>query len=1089
MHVWDKDEAMNDTPVAVVCYNRPRHTARVLESLLEHNIQNLYIFVDGPKVQEDVEKINTIKRLVGTIRWTTPRVICQDVNRGLARSVVGAVNYVMQSHDQLILLEDDCVPGEFFFEFMDTCLDKYRDNERIFGINGYTVPIPEDLLSAHPYDLYFYPRIGSWGWATWKRAWRHFDPDLSKLYKEALARGVDLTQGGADIPSQVQRVLGGHDAWTLNWVLATYLNGGCYVYPTRSHVQNIGFDGSGTNFGTSRCRFENSTSSCRPMRYPADVVINHDLINHYNSYFRPKSKAASGLASGPRRQSSESSLSIVHINTHDVAGGAAKVGERLAEAQRAKGHGAVMLVGTKNCDSPHSFAFDVEHDSSLVGHCRSKGQLYYESQGSHRLVNNQHVKNASILHLHNLHGYYFNPFSLSALSQLKPVVWTLHDMQAFTGHCAYSLGCDGWRTGCLKCDHLEIPPEIPIDTAGRLLADKKLIYDHCHLQLVTPSKWLKDMVEKSVLKDHPVELIYNGVDTSTFCPSDKANVRAEFGIAADALVIGAVANGSTLGNPFKGGYYTQDALRLLSQQLVNHVFVNIGGRQTGRQGNIIYIPRISDEQRLAQAYSMLDIFLYTPLADNCPLVILEALACGVPIVTFDTGGVGELVRNGIDGFVIEHGNAAKAVEAVGRLATDSSLRSSFSRNARQAAVNKYDHAIAVDKYERLYRHVLQPGRTRTPKIFAAADIPDVIRTPAFEALERHKSGMAHSKAGSRASCTIPPAPEYDVSIVVGTKNRAQMLDRMLGSLKAATAGIRYEVIVIEGGSTDNTLQVLQQHRIGKIYSEKQCLGDGRHGWPKVYNAGFTWARGKWAMYGSDDIIYGEGCLQRAFNILNRHGDEVAAGLFFYKNLYTRPDWDRFGIDFMSGDKLLVNFGMFRLDSFRQVGGLSDEYNFYCADTDLCYRFYHHGLRTIVLPECFVVHDNALDRNKREHADESRRDIELYRERWKHFVSMEQPAPRRLLWHEDYIDALSMPSMLAKVPAGVEHYWHGLACLQYGMWGRAQAAFTRAVEGGLDHELVRRLLDQASTKYREPGSIRKSLCTGRGLMAEEAGCKT
>ncbi len=255
-------------------------------------------------------------------------------------------------------------------------------------------------------------------------------------------------------------------------------------------------------------------------------------------------------------------LKITHINTHDIAGGAAKVAWRLAEAQRNAGLDSKMLVGIAT-DRRWSSAFPPEADRSLQTYCRQQGQLFYEYQGSHRLIKNPQVQSADILHLHNLHGDYFNPFSISVLSHLKPVVWTLHDMQSITGHCAHSFDCTKWQEGCVQCPYLDIEPALKIDTASQLLADKKLIYDNSYLRIVTPSRWLKNKVEKSILKSHPVELIYNGVNTDIFRPYDKKQARKKWGIPENVLVIGAVGLGGTLTYHWNGGQYTQQALEIL----------------------------------------------------------------------------------------------------------------------------------------------------------------------------------------------------------------------------------------------------------------------------------------------------------------------------------------------------------------------------------------------------------------------------------------------------------------------------------------------------------------------------------------------
>ena len=137
---------MKTIPVALVCYNRPWHTFEVLKALEEHDIQNLFIFSDAPKTEKDVQNVLKTRSLFECVKWTKPEIILQEENQGLAKSIVSAVNYVFEKSDRLILLEDDCVPKKYFFDYMEKCLTKYEANERIFGITGYSVPIPEKFL-------------------------------------------------------------------------------------------------------------------------------------------------------------------------------------------------------------------------------------------------------------------------------------------------------------------------------------------------------------------------------------------------------------------------------------------------------------------------------------------------------------------------------------------------------------------------------------------------------------------------------------------------------------------------------------------------------------------------------------------------------------------------------------------------------------------------------------------------------------------------------------------------------------------------------------------------------------------------------
>ena len=309
-------------------------------------------------------------------------------------------------------------------------------------------------------------------------------------------------------------------------------------------------------------------------------------------------------------------------------------------------------------------------------------------------------------------------------------------------------------------------------------------------------------------------------------------------------------------------------------------------------------------------------------------------------------------------------------------------------------------------------------------------------------------------------------PKYGVSIILCTKDRAQLLDQMLASLEDAVHGITWEMIVVEGGSSDNTLDVLHKHGVKNVYSEAQYLGPGRHSWPQLYNFAFSKACGKWAIYASDDMVFSKGCISHAVELLNRQKREVAGGIFFYKNTHARPDWDKFGIDFTLGSKLLMNYGLVRLSDFRAVGGLDEAYRFYCADGDLCLKLYEAGRQFIPLSGCFVVHDNMLDTAKQANADNSKHDIELYIQRWKHFVSPERPEPRRLLWHDNFAEALNLPASLTKIDSAIENFWHGLACFQYSMFVRAKLNFLKTLQSACDHWLVLWYLAKAAFELED-----------------------
>lgn len=261
-----------EVPVVLVTYNRPRHTRKVLKALRKNQVSPLYIFADGTKPNEkDRMRVEAVRTLFKNIDWTEPIITGSTVNRGLRKSIVGAVDQVLTDHEVMILLEDDCVPGPYFFKFMHKCLNKYKDNKKVLGVTGYTVPLGT-ATRGYPWDVYFFPRIGSWGWGTWRRAWKLYERDFKAAYEKAKRKNIDLRQGGNDFPAILQATIKGRlDAWTPGWVMAAYLNRMVFAYPTVSHVQNIGWDGSGRHCAKSTM-YDTPLCQVKPKRFPSGVV-------------------------------------------------------------------------------------------------------------------------------------------------------------------------------------------------------------------------------------------------------------------------------------------------------------------------------------------------------------------------------------------------------------------------------------------------------------------------------------------------------------------------------------------------------------------------------------------------------------------------------------------------------------------------------------------------------------------------------------------------------------------------------------------------------------------------------------------------
>lgn len=253
-----------------------------------------------------------------------------------------------------------------------------------------------------------------------------------------------------------------------------------------------------------------------------------------------------------------------------------------------------------------------------------------------------------IIHLHNIHGYYLNIellFNYIREHNIN-VVWTLHDCWPMTGHCAWfdMCGCEKWKTGCFNCEQLgTYPASKGFDNSEWNWNKKKTLFTGLNLTIVTPSQWLKDIVMNSYLKNYRCEVINNGIDLDIFKPvgnSEIEKTREKYDLDARKIVLGVASEWT----PRKG---LLDFIKLSEMlQDVQFVVVGLTERQIKEMTpNIKGIKRTENQRELAALYTIADVFFNPTYEDNFPTTNLEALACGTPVITYDTGGSPEEIRN------------------------------------------------------------------------------------------------------------------------------------------------------------------------------------------------------------------------------------------------------------------------------------------------------------------------------------------------------------------------------------------------------------------------------------------------------------
>jgi glycosyltransferase involved in cell wall biosynthesis len=458
-------------------------------------------------------------------------------------------------------------------------------------------------------------------------------------------------------------------------------------------------------------------------------------------------------------------LRIVHVNTHDEEGGAAKVARQLCQLQNRAGHTAHLLVGRRKTRARCVSALDAQPDADLELFCQEANLQYLHFQGSHGLLRHPLVRRADVVHLHNIHFDYFNPVSLSALSHAKPVLWTLHDMHALTGFCNHSFECEGWLSGCIDCGRQIIDrvrpsnagtAKAPLGALGiqTCFAVKKAVYAASLLTVACPSQWLGDKAVRGLLGGQPVQVVPNGVDTRAFAPRDKAQARARLGLPQDAFIVGAAAVYGVFNHPLKGGAQVREALARIRRKIPGALFLNIGTSDVSQIEGVINLPFCRTEREMAWHYAAMDALLYAAVAETFCLVAAEALACGRPVVAFGAGPLPEVVRHGQDGLLAPPGDVGALAKAALRLAGDKALAATLGHSARAGAVERFDIARVAARYEGLARRAVaeHPARAATAQYFDLAALPLVVQTPAFFRAEKAKGGTApkaYAKARKR----------------------------------------------------------------------------------------------------------------------------------------------------------------------------------------------------------------------------------------------------------------------------------------------------------------------------------------------------
>lgn len=405
-------------------------------------------------------------------------------------------------------------------------------------------------------------------------------------------------------------------------------------------------------------------------------------------------------------------MNILHFNQTDKTGGAAIAAYRMHQGLLDSKIDSNFLVNTTTANSKRvaKIPRPTRVSNQLRKLTSTCGLNNIHITNSARVCQHAFFQNADILHFHNLHHNYFNYLSLPKITRDKPAVLTLHDMWSFTGHCAYSFDCQRWKSGCGSCPYPETDPPIRRDATAVEWKLKQWSYRHSNLAaVIATSEWNFIQAKQSMLSHIPVHHIPLGVDVKIYKPLDVAHCRSLLQLPDDKRVL--MFGAQSLTNPRKGGDLLVQALLSLPEAIKSTIVLLTFGSGDDSVYESIDIRTfnlgfIESDRLKAVAYSAADLFLFPTRADAFGLVALEAMACGTPTVSFKVGGVSDLVRPGITGYLADPESVEGFRNGIVQLLSDDDMLDHMSQECRKVAVSEYSSNLQTKRYIDLYRSIL-----------------------------------------------------------------------------------------------------------------------------------------------------------------------------------------------------------------------------------------------------------------------------------------------------------------------------------------------------------------------------------------------
>lgn len=418
-------------------------------------------------------------------------------------------------------------------------------------------------------------------------------------------------------------------------------------------------------------------------------------------------------------------LKVVHLNTYDGNGGAGRACLRLSKALNTYGINSKILAYYKFGENPKINSFSKNPMAKAKAAFNILSERYLSKWATKALktpfslqwfgksvINHPEVKSADILHLHWINHGFLSPKFLAELAELdKPIVWTFHDSNAFTGGCHVRYTCENFHQQCGNCPILKISGNN--DFSHKTWLRKQKAYSKLNFEIIAPSYWMAESVKlSSLLGARKVSIIPNTIETQIFKPYVKTEAKKILKISPEKFVLMSGFMPSK-NDKHKGSDYLIEALHLLARKNTitkENIELVIFGNKPGTEipnlpFKTTFLGTINKDEHLAKCYSAADAFISPSLEDNLPNTVMESLACATPVVGFKTGGIPDMVKHLENGYVASYKNAQDLADGLEWLYLHDD-KETIQKEARRTILTQFSETIIAEKHIQLYQSLL-----------------------------------------------------------------------------------------------------------------------------------------------------------------------------------------------------------------------------------------------------------------------------------------------------------------------------------------------------------------------------------------------